>query len=330
MKKINILMFSVILTTTHTKYIECKGSSSGAANFGTIMPSFQEQSLIDQFMSLADSGIANISVTQIAAIPTWVIPFITSNNIQQFTSTQIAAFTPAQIAAFTPAQIANFTAGGTNSGTNPNQMSAFTSTQVAAFTPAQIAAMSKNQLNVIISLLSPTQIQALDMNQIQNLSASALIPLLANLTDKQIDCITPLQINGLGTSVTPLISDLLPAQFLSLSAPQIQTMTNQHINDQISNLSSSMMANLLPAQIATITTAQINLMTKPQLATLQGILTNSTIITTANNPSLAAQIAAIAVAPGKGTQQVVVAKKAKKKLKGIKASNAAFLKAFGG
>lgn len=283
-------------------------------NLKATLSSLQEQSFIDQFNTLAAAGIAEISLRQIPTIPTSLFHVITNDQIIQFTTTQIPAFTATQIPAFTPSQIAAFTAPSETNFTN--QMAAFTAPQIAAMAAEQIAAMSMNQLNIILPKLSIIQVQALTLAQIQALTINALLTQLDNLTEEQVHFITLPQIAALGilpatppvagSTVTPpaaiasQISNLAPAQFLSLSSAQIQTMTNQSLSDQISNITTTQIGYLLPAQIAAITTAQINNMTQDQLNALQTILQNATIITTTNNPNLGTQLTAIANAPGKG------------------------------
>lgn len=308
MKKIKILMLSAIYATTSVEYLY-------SIQFQEILRALQEQSLMDQCNAAAAAGVAAITTNQIAAFPLSALPFMTSDQISQLTTAQIQAFTPQQITAFLPAQMALFTVPTASNPTALNQVAAFSITQIAALSPAQLTAMSNEAMNVIFASLTPTQVQSISMLQIQSLPAAVLIPQLKHFTAEQTECITPLQINSMGTSVTSIISDLSPAQFLSLSVAQIQALTSQHITDHIGNLSTTMISNLLPAQIATITTAQINMMTQAQLAALKAILINAAIITTTNNPALASQIAAITTAPGKGipVKPLPVRAKSKKK-----------------
>jgi hypothetical protein len=177
--------------------------------------------------------------------------------------------------------------------------------------------MSVEQLNEIMPNLSISQIRSLTMAQIQGLPNTTLIAQLANITKEQIQCITVSQLASIGTAIAPQISNLSAAQFLSLSAAQIQLMTTDNINDQLANLSTIQIGYLLPEEVATITIDQINKMTKDQLTALQTLLQNPAIITTTNDPALASQIAAIAVAPG---NQAPVAAPTKAKVSAKKAS----------
>jgi len=261
----------------------------------------QQQSFIDQFNALAAAGVANISTAQIAAISTSIIPFISNDQIIQFTPTQITAFTVQQIPAFLPSQIAVFT---------PTQMVVITAAQVAALTAAQINAMSNSQLEEVMPDFSVTQVQSMLMPKIQGLSNASLTTMLANLTKDQVQFITPAQITELGIAIAPRISDLSPAQFLSLSQAQIQIMTSQDIADQLGNISTTQIGYLSIDQLKTITTAQINLMTKDQLNAFETRLQDPLII--ASYPQLGTQLSSINDAPGTGVSPKAKKKKHKK------------------
>ncbi len=265
------------------------------------MVTLQQQSFIDQFNCLAAAGVANISTAQIATISTSIIPFISNDQIVQFTPTHIAAFTVQQIPAFLSSQIAAFTTA---------QMVAITAIQVAALTPAHINAMSNSQLEEVMPDFSVTQIQSMVMPKIQDLSNASLTTMLANLTEDQVEFITPAQITALGITIAPRISDLSPAQFLSLSQVQIQAMTLQNITDQLGNISTTQIGYLSIDQLKTITTALINLMTKDQLNAFQTRLQDPLLI--AAYPQLGTQLSSIDDAPGTGVD-LDIAKKKKNK-----------------